>query len=179
MIGSLMNDELQRIWKKTVVMSSRQHSRSNLEWPWKNTISVSGLRAKIWILDLPNTNQDCELKTRRRRYLLSVVKWIKTFNILSRLFPTAREPNLHIQLEPRKLFFFCWEELSDLRPSPKLPCRLSATAYSTYSQLHSVSGGLSSFRKLRTRHHAVVTRETRYMVINKTLKEHLDLRTRK
>jgi hypothetical protein len=37
-------------------------------------------------------------------------------------------------------------------------CRLSATAYSIYSQLPSVSGGLLSIRNLRTRH-AVVTRD--------------------
>ena len=36
------------------------------------------------------------------------------------------------------------------------PCRLSATAYSIYSQLPSRSGGRSSIRNLRTRH-AVVT----------------------
>jgi hypothetical protein len=38
------------------------------------------------------------------------------------------------------------------------PCRLSATAYSIYSQLPSVAGGLPSIRNLRTRH-AVVTRD--------------------
>jgi hypothetical protein len=36
------------------------------------------------------------------------------------------------------------------------PCRLSATAYSKYSQLPPISGGRSSIRNLRTRH-AVVT----------------------
>jgi hypothetical protein len=44
-------------------------------------------------------------------------------------------------------------------PTPKLedhPCRLSATAYSIYSQLPSVSRGLLSTHNLRTRH-AVVT----------------------
>jgi hypothetical protein len=38
------------------------------------------------------------------------------------------------------------------------PCRLSATAYSIYSQLPSVPEGLPSIRNLRTRH-AVVTRD--------------------
>jgi hypothetical protein len=37
------------------------------------------------------------------------------------------------------------------------PCRLSATAYSIYSQLPSVPGGLPSTHNLRTRH-AMVTR---------------------
>jgi len=40
------------------------------------------------------------------------------------------------------------------RPTPKLeatPCRLSATAYSIYSQLPSVTGGLPSIHSLRTR----------------------------
>jgi hypothetical protein len=49
------------------------------------------------------------------------------------------------------------------RPTPSwrtTPCRLSATAYSVYSQLPSVSGGFPSIRNLRTRH-AVVTRDTR------------------
>jgi len=44
-------------------------------------------------------------------------------------------------------------------PNPKLedhPLSASATAYSIYSQLPSVSGGLPSTRNLRTRH-AVVT----------------------
>jgi hypothetical protein len=36
------------------------------------------------------------------------------------------------------------------------PCRLSATAYSKYSQQPSITGGRSSIRNLRTRH-AVVT----------------------
>jgi hypothetical protein len=47
------------------------------------------------------------------------------------------------------------------RPTPSwrtTHCRLSATAYSIYSQLPSVSGGLPSIRNLRTRH-AVVTRD--------------------
>jgi hypothetical protein len=39
-----------------------------------------------------------------------------------------------------------------------IPCRLSATAYSIYSQLPSVPGRLPSMRNLRTRH-AVVTRD--------------------
>jgi hypothetical protein len=47
-----------------------------------------------------------------------------------------------------------------LQLSPPLwrttPCQLSATAYSMYSQLPSITGGRSSIRKLRTRH-AVVT----------------------
>jgi hypothetical protein len=43
------------------------------------------------------------------------------------------------------------------------PCRLSATAYSIYSQLPSISGGLPSIRNLRTRH-AVVTRNPPNMV---------------
>jgi hypothetical protein len=38
------------------------------------------------------------------------------------------------------------------------PCRLSATAYSIYSHLLSVPGGLPSIRNMRTRH-VVVTRE--------------------
>jgi hypothetical protein len=38
------------------------------------------------------------------------------------------------------------------------PCRLSATAFSIYSQLPSVPGGLPSIRNLRTCH-AVVTRD--------------------
>jgi hypothetical protein len=38
------------------------------------------------------------------------------------------------------------------------PCRLSAAAYSIYSQLPSVAGGLPSIRNLRTRH-AVMTRD--------------------
>jgi len=53
------------------------------------------------------------------------------------------------------------EGLLATRPTPKLgttPCRLSAAAYSIYSQLPSVPGGLPSIRNLRTRH-AVVTRE--------------------
>jgi hypothetical protein len=36
-------------------------------------------------------------------------------------------------------------------------CRLSATAYSIYSQLPSVHGGLPSIRNLRTRHAVVIS----------------------
>jgi hypothetical protein len=54
-------------------------------------------------------------------------------------------------------YFVTWlifySELLTPRPTP---CRLSATAYSIYSQLPSISGGRSSIRNLRTRH-AVVT----------------------
>jgi hypothetical protein len=55
--------------------------------------------------------------------------------------------------------------LSDQVPQPykstgkivgNTPCRLSATAYSIYSQLLSIFGVRSSIRKVRTRH-AVVT----------------------
>jgi hypothetical protein len=44
-------------------------------------------------------------------------------------------------------------------------CRLSATAYSIYSQLPSVSGELPSIRNLRTRH-AVVTRDRWWDFVN-------------
>jgi hypothetical protein len=56
---------------------------------------------------------------------------------------------------------FYGEELSAPRPTFKLedhPCWLSATTYSIYSQLPSVSRGLPSIRNLRTRH-AVVSRD--------------------
>jgi hypothetical protein len=46
------------------------------------------------------------------------------------------------------------EELLALSPTSSwrtTPCRLSATAYSIYSQLLSISGGRSSIRNLRTR----------------------------
>ena len=59
----------------------------------------------------------------------------------------------------RNMTRFYDEELLTLRPNPQLEdtlCRLSATAYSIYSQLSSVSGGRSSIRNLRTRH-AVAT----------------------
>jgi hypothetical protein len=52
------------------------------------------------------------------------------------------------------------------RPTPSwrfTPCRLSVTAYSIYSQLPSVTGGLHSIRNLRT-HHTVVTRGPSNMV---------------
>jgi hypothetical protein len=56
-----------------------------------------------------------------------------------------------------------------LAPSPTpswrtTPCRLSATAYSIYSRLPSVTGGLPSIRNLKTRH-AVVTRDPPNMEI--------------
>jgi hypothetical protein len=59
----------------------------------------------------------------------------------------------------RNIMIFYGEELLAPRPTPKLednPCRLSATAYSMYSKLPSITGGRSSIRNLRTRH-AVVT----------------------
>jgi len=45
------------------------------------------------------------------------------------------------------------------------PCRLSATAYSIYSQLPSVPGGLPSIRNLRTQH-ALVTRDPSNMGVD-------------
>jgi hypothetical protein len=56
-------------------------------------------------------------------------------------------------------------------------CRLSATAYSIYSQLPSVPGGLPSIRNLRTRH-AVVTRNPPNMETEQTLKLLHPTRTR-
>jgi hypothetical protein len=59
----------------------------------------------------------------------------------------------------RNIIIFYGEELLAPRLTPKVedpPCRLSATAYSMYSQLPSITGGRSSIRNLRTRH-AVVT----------------------
>jgi hypothetical protein len=44
------------------------------------------------------------------------------------------------------------------------PCRLSATAYSVYSQLPSVTGGLPYISNLRTRQ-AVVTRDPQHVCI--------------
>jgi hypothetical protein len=56
----------------------------------------------------------------------------------------------------------CWPHAQP--PSWKTtPCRLSATAYSIYSQLLSVPGGLTSIHNLRM-HHAVVTRGPPNMV---------------
>jgi hypothetical protein len=66
---------------------------------------------------------------------------------------------------PRLFIVFCnmvifyGEELLAPRPTPKLedhPLSASATAYTMYSQLPSISGGRSSIHNLRTRH-AVVT----------------------
>jgi hypothetical protein len=60
---------------------------------------------------------------------------------------------------------FYAEVLLPPRPTHKLedrPCRLSATAYSVYSQLLSVPGGLPSIRSLRTRH-AVLRRDPQLM----------------
>jgi hypothetical protein len=59
-----------------------------------------------------------------------------------------------------KLFFTLRVSLPhDQHPSWRTnPCRRSATAYSIYSQLPSVSGGLPSNRYLRMRH-ALVTRD--------------------
>jgi hypothetical protein len=57
------------------------------------------------------------------------------------------------------LVIFYGEKLLAPFPNPSwrtTPCRLSATAYSMYSQLPSISAGGSSIRHLRTRH-AVVT----------------------
>jgi hypothetical protein len=59
----------------------------------------------------------------------------------------------------RNMVIFYGEGLLGPGPVPKLeddPFRPSATAYSMYSQLPSISGGRSSIRNLRTRH-AVVT----------------------
>jgi hypothetical protein len=69
-----------------------------------------------------------------------------------------------ISLIPRPLcipnIIFFGEELLAPRPNPPswrtTPCRLSATAYSKYSQLSSISGGRSSIRNLRTRHAVVI-----------------------
>jgi hypothetical protein len=67
---------------------------------------------------------------------------------------------------------FYGEGLSAPRPTPPswrtTPCRLSATAYSIYSQLPSVPGGLPSIRNLRMRH-AVVTRDPPNMTQDVTL----------
>jgi hypothetical protein len=55
--------------------------------------------------------------------------------------------------------FFCSEDLLAPHPTPRLegtPCRLTATSYSIYSQLSSMSGDPSSFCSQRS-HHAVVT----------------------
>jgi hypothetical protein len=59
----------------------------------------------------------------------------------------------------RKILNFYGEELLAFRQNPPswrpTLCRLSATAYSIYSQLPFIFGGLSFIRNLTTRHTAV------------------------
>jgi hypothetical protein len=70
------------------------------------------------------------------------------------------------QSGPRCFEIFCNKKflrwgVAALRPTPSprtTPCRLSATAYSIYSQLPSVPGGLPFIGNLSKRH-AVVTRD--------------------
>jgi hypothetical protein len=79
-----------------------------------------------------------------------------------------------IRTGPRPFVTFCnklifyGEELLTPRPTPSwrsTPCRLSATAYSVYSQLPSISGGRVLQRNLKTRH-AVVTRDPPNMALS-------------
>jgi hypothetical protein len=58
-----------------------------------------------------------------------------------------------VQVRGFVLCFITWYFFTVRRATP---CRLSSTAYSMYSQLHSILGGRYSIRSLRTRH-AVVT----------------------
>jgi hypothetical protein len=53
MIGWVMNNELERIWKEAVV--------AWLDWgkPIETSIRISGLRADIWTQDLPNKKEEC------------------------------------------------------------------------------------------------------------------------
>jgi hypothetical protein len=52
--------------------------------------------------------------------------------------------------------YFLWSRVGSPTLNPPswwtIPCRLSAVAYSIYSQLTSIAGGRSSIRNLRTRH---------------------------
>jgi hypothetical protein len=70
----------------------------------------------------------------------------------------------------RNMVIFYVEELVAPRPTPKLedhPFRLSATAYSMYSRLPSISGGRSSsIRNLRTRHAVVTGRHLSWPSVN-------------
>jgi hypothetical protein len=81
----------------------------------------------------------------------------------------------------RNRFIFYGEGLLVLRPTPKLedhPCRMSAAAYSMYSQLTSIAGGRPSIRDTRTSH-SVVTGTQQTWLDHATLILELPERVRK
>jgi hypothetical protein len=94
-----------------------------------------------------------KLLTFRNRNLMSV------FHRLGHLSWESVQVQGSLMTLVRNLFFFTVKGCQPHTQPPiwrTTPCRLSAAAYSIYSQLPSIPGGLSFIRNPRTRH-AVVT----------------------